>query len=235
MGNGTDRLTPKMLADYVRAHASANRQKRELFTRIQATVSLMMTTINSDHPYAAHLSRIEQMAQRGIALANATPSLPAIGKKRPTTKKASPPAPSASSTPPRADKATDWILLADGDDMFLGIGKQMLQATGYQVLTARTGEEILRTYRKKKADIALVMLGLVTPEPAGTVSIYRQLRRLDPHVAVLISNGYGIDKETRQVLTDSRNAFIERPFSIQELSQKIGTLLDRHKPSRTID
>jgi DNA-binding response OmpR family regulator len=119
--------------------------------------------------------------------------------------------------------------------MFLGIGKQMLQATGYQVLTARTGEEILRTYRKKKADIALVMLGLVTPEPAGTVTIYRQLRRLDPHVAVLISNGYGIDKETRQVLTDSRNAFIERPFSIQELSQKIGTLLDRHKPSRTID
>jgi len=228
MGNGTSRLTPKMLADYVRAHASANRQTTELFTRIQATVSLMMTTINSDHPYAAHLSRIDQMAQRGIALANATPSLPAIVKKRPTTKKAPPPA-------PPADKPTEWILLADGDDMFLGIGKQMLQATGYQVMTARTGEEILRTYRKKKADIALVMLGLVTPEPAGTVSIYRELRRLDPHVAVLISNGYGIDGETRQVLTDSRNAFIERPFSIQELSQKIRTLLDHHKPSRTID
>jgi len=228
MGNGTSRLTPKMLADYVRAHASANRQTTELFTRIQATVSLMMTTINSDHPYAAHLSRIDRMAQRGIALANATPSLPAIAKKRPATKKAPPPA-------PPADKPTEWILLADGDDMFLGIGKQMLQATGYQVMTARTGEEILRTYRKKKADIALVMLGLVTPEPAGTVSIYRELRRLDPHVAVLISNGYGIDGETRQVLTDSRNAFIERPFSIQELSQKIRTLLDHHKPSRTID
>jgi CheY-like chemotaxis protein len=203
---------------------AANKAITELFTRIQATVSLMLTTINSDHPHAAHLSQIERMARKGITLAKATRPLPTEARKEVVPKTDPRPKKAAGSLRPlKVRDGKKCVLLADGSDMFLGIGREMLQATGYKVLTARTGEETVRTYQKKKADIALIMLGMVTDPTA----VYEELRRMSPRVPVLISDGYGLDEETRRALADKRNAFIEKPFSLQELSRKIRSLLDR--------
>ena len=206
---------------------AANKAMGELFTRIQATVSLMLTTIDARHPYALHLSQIERMAQKGIALGKVFPP-PAIKAQKDATSKncvaaISKAAPSTRSS--KAVKGNGCVLLADGNEMFLDIGKEMLQATGYRVCTARTGKETVQVFQQKKGNIALIMLGMVTPEPTGTALVYKKLRQLDPHVPVLISDGYGLDEDTRRIVASNRNAFIEKPFSLQELSRKIRSLL----------
>lgn len=224
MDDGKRRLNTHKTGDDLQAGVATGRQVRELFTRIQATVSLMMTNMIANHPYAAHLSRIEQMAQRGIELGRTTPP-PAVRGGKQRTKTAAPAPPKRTESPQPAKKSPG-VLLADGDDMFLNIARQMLEATGYRVLNAKTGKEVLATYREKKNAVDLIILGLVTPDTAGTVAVYEDLRRLDPDVAVLVSNGYGLDGETSPILGNGRTAFIERPFSITELSRKIRGLLD---------
>jgi CheY-like chemotaxis protein len=218
-----------MLVDYVRANAAANKQIKELFTRIQATVSLMMTNMNADHPHRTHLHRIEEMSKRGLGVAKSVP--PPVVVKRKGTQRETKTAPTAG-RPPASEvmRGTECVLLADGNDMFLNIGKEMLEAMGYRVLTAKTGQEALAMYRDQREPIALVVLGLVTPETTGTVTVYKDLRNLDPDVAVLISNGYGMDGDLRQIVDNKKTAFIERPFSMKALSQEMRNLLDNHGP-----
>ena len=42
---------------------------------------------------------------------------------------------------------TETILLVDDEDFILELGQQILQQSGYKVLTARTGKEALQIYR----------------------------------------------------------------------------------------
>jgi len=61
-------------------------------------------------------------------------------------------------------KGTETILIIDDEDLVLDVGQKFLAFMGYQVLTARNGEEaieIFRTYRRK---IALVILDLIMPK-----------------------------------------------------------------------
>jgi len=43
-------------------------------------------------------------------------------------------------------------------------------------------------------------------------------------VKVILSSGYSIDGEASQILARGCSGFIQKPFGIKELSQKIGKL-----------
>ncbi len=195
----------------------------ELFTRIQATASLMLTNINADHPYFQHLTEIERMAQKGANLKKQlvlSPN-PDKAKHEASQREAS----KKMRWPTDVLKGTEWVLLADGEDMLLNLGQQMLKAIGYRVLTAKTGLEAIEIYKKNKT-IALVILGLMMDDQDSSMKVYKTIRKLNPGVGFLISSGYTIDYDTRQILAHERNGFIQRPFSIKQLSEKMRAILD---------
>lgn len=200
------------------------RQIDELFTRIQATTSLMLTNINADHPYYQHLIAIDGMAQKGISLKKQLVFSPNSVKSRTETsqRKAS----TKSHWPADILKGAECVLLADDEDMLLNIGRQMLKAIGYKVLTAKTGLEAIEVYKKNKNSIALVILGLMINDKDSSMKVYKTIRELNSDVGILISSGYTIDSDTMQVLEHGRNGFIQRPFSIKQLSEKVRAILD---------
>ncbi len=117
------------------------------------------------------------------------------------------------------------ILLVDDEDMIIEIGAEMLEKMGYEVLTAQSGKKAIDVYRKNRERIGLVVLDMIIPGMNGGET-YDRLRKLNPDIKVLLSSGYSIDGEATKILERGCNGFIQKPFSMKQLSQKIREILD---------
>ena len=121
-------------------------------------------------------------------------------------------------------EGTGTVLLVDDEDMVLDVGKPMLERLGYTVLTAGNGKEAIEQYEKNRDRIGVVILDMVMPVMGGGKT-YDMLKEMDSHIKVLLSSGYSIEGEAREILARGCNGFIQKPFKIQDLSQKIRELI----------
>ena len=65
---------------------------------------------------------------------------------------------------------------------------------------------------------------MIMPGMSGGV-VFDQLRALDPSIKVLLSSGYNMQGEAEKILRRGCNGFIQKPFNLVELSQKIAEVL----------
>ena len=117
------------------------------------------------------------------------------------------------------------VLLVDDEEMVVDVGEQMLKRLGYDVVLARSGAETLRVYQDHQNKIDMVILDMIMPDMGGGET-YDRLKELDPAVKVLLSSGYSIDGQATQILERGCDGFIQKPFSLGSLSQKIREILD---------
>jgi two-component system cell cycle sensor histidine kinase/response regulator CckA len=118
------------------------------------------------------------------------------------------------------------ILLVDDEDMIIDVGQKMLESIGYKVLIAQRGSDALDVYRKHKDEIDLIILNMIMPEMSGE-EIYEQLRNIDARVNVLLSSGYSINGQAKEILDRGCNGFIQKPYSLKDLSIKVRELLEK--------
>jgi len=52
------------------------------------------------------------------------------------------------------------------------------------------------------------------------------MKEINTNVKVLLSSGYSLEGETKEILKRGCDAFIQKPFKIEQLSQKIREILD---------
>ncbi len=123
-------------------------------------------------------------------------------------------------------KTTGTVLLVDDEDVILEVEKELLEALGHEVLTARDGKEAVEVYKKKGDKIDLVLMDMVMPNMGGGEA-YDRMKEINPRVRVLLSSGYSIDGEAREILARGCNGFIQKPYAIKELSKKIREILDK--------
>jgi len=112
------------------------------------------------------------------------------------------------------------VLLVDDEDMVLDVEKELLETLGYEVLTARDGKEAVEIYKKKWDNIDLVLMDMVMPNMSGGEA-YDRMKEINPRVKVLLSSGYSIDREAKEILARDCDGFIQKPCTIKELSEKI--------------
>jgi PAS domain S-box-containing protein len=117
-------------------------------------------------------------------------------------------------------KGTGTVLLVDDEEVVLEVGQDMLEAMGYRVRTARDGKEAIEVYRKNQDDIDFVLLDMIMPDMGGGEA-YDKMKEINPDVEVLLSSGYSIDGQAKEILKRGCDAFIQKPFSMKELSGKI--------------
>lgn len=121
---------------------------------------------------------------------------------------------------------TETVLLVDDEEIVIGVGKQMLEKLGFSVLTAANGKEAIDIYRNNKDRIGLVVMDMIMPG-MGAGDTCEQLQAIDPGIKVLLSSGYGVDQHTSEVLKRGCKGFIQKPFNMQVLSEKIGEILTK--------
>jgi len=71
-----------------------------------------------------------------------------------------------------------------------------------------------------------VILDMIMPDMGGGET-YERLKKIDPAVKVLLSSGYGIESEVKELLKRGCDGFIQKPFDLAQLSQKIGEVLTK--------
>ncbi|MCP3953819.1 MAG: response regulator, partial [Desulfobacterales bacterium] len=119
----------------------------------------------------------------------------------------------------------ETILLVDDEEMVTDVGKQLLERLGYTVKTAGSGREALGLFGREKATIDLVILDMIMPGFSGGETFDR-LRTLNPKVKTLLSSGYSLNGQASDILARGCSGFIQKPFNINQLSQKIREILD---------
>jgi PAS domain S-box-containing protein len=118
----------------------------------------------------------------------------------------------------------ETVLLVDDEDITIDVGQELLGALGYKVLAAHDGNNALAIYRQHQARIDMVVLDMVMPGMGGGQT-YDELKKLNPDIKVLLASGYSISGEAARILDRGCNAFIQKPFNMKQLSEKIREVL----------
>ncbi|MDF1592868.1 MAG: PAS domain S-box protein [Desulfobacterales bacterium] len=120
----------------------------------------------------------------------------------------------------------ETILLVDDEEMIVEIGEEILEKLGYTVLSARSGQESIEIYQKNKEAINLIILDMIMPGMSGKET-YEALKGLNSGVKILLSSGYSMKDQTTRILENGCDGFIQKPFSIKDLSRKLREILDQ--------
>ncbi len=121
--------------------------------------------------------------------------------------------------------AAGKILLVDDEEIVISVGKQMLEKLGFSVLTAGSGKKALEVYKNNQDDINLIVLDMIMPD-LGAADVYEDLKSINPTLKVLLSSGYGADYQTTELLSRGCSGFIQKPFNMQTLADKIKEVLE---------
>ncbi len=125
-------------------------------------------------------------------------------------------------------KGDEVILLVDDEALIIETAKELLANLGYHVFVAASGKDAIAVYRENKEDVQLVILDMVMPDMGGGV-VYDSLKEINPDVRVLLSSGYGLRGQAQEILDRGCNDFIQKPFDLIRMSQKIRRILDLDK------
>jgi CheY-like chemotaxis protein len=126
--------------------------------------------------------------------------------------------------PEEIQMGTETILMVDDEAMVLDVGKLLLENLGYKVLIARSGREAVEIYVKNNDEIDMVILDLIMPGMGGSET-FDAFKEVNSDIKVLLSSGYSIDSQASEILKRGCSGFIQKPFNMTELSQKLREIL----------
>ena len=107
------------------------------------------------------------------------------------------------------------ILMVDDEDLLLTMGKTILSAYGYRVLTANGGQKALDILAQKDTSVDLVITDLVMPVMSGR-ELVEHIRRLWPATCIICTSGY-----VWPAGQETDGAYLQKPFTSQELLFKV--------------
>lgn len=61
----------------------------------------------------------------------------------------------------------------------------------------------------------------------GGGETFDKIKKIDPDIKVLLSSGYSVDGQATEILQRGCDGFIQKPFNMIDLSQKIRGILDK--------
>ena len=138
------------------------------------------------------------------------------------TEPAAPPLPA----PPAAVGGSETILLVEDDDGVRDLSREILRAHGYAVLEAQHGVEALEVAVRHQGPIHLLVTDVVMPQMGGR-ELAESLTALRPETRVLYVSGHTDDAVLHHGVRAAGAAFLQKPFTPDTLTRKVGELLGR--------
>ncbi|MCG2776893.1 MAG: response regulator [Desulfobacterales bacterium] len=121
-------------------------------------------------------------------------------------------------------KAKETVFLIDDDDMIADVSELILKNSGYDVVIAKSGKEAIEVYKENHSRIDMVILDMILPDMGGG-DAYDRLKEINPEIKVLLASGYDIDYQGRDIMERGCDGFIQKPFNMNELLEKIRGIL----------
>jgi len=117
----------------------------------------------------------------------------------------------------------ETILLVEDEPSILDMSKRMLENLGYTVIPASTPTEAIRL-AESHDNLQVLLTDVVMPEMNGR-DLARRLLTLFPNIKTLFMSGYTSDVIAHHGVLDKGVQFIEKPFSMKALAEKLRDVL----------
>jgi len=117
------------------------------------------------------------------------------------------------------------VLIVDDEPNIVTSLEYLMQKRGHEVKIARNGDEALALVGSFLPDV--VLLDVMMPHTSG-YEVCQQIReRADwQHIKVVMLSAKGREAEVNKGLSLGADSYVTKPFSNQELIEKIDALLD---------
>ena len=116
------------------------------------------------------------------------------------------------------------ILVAEDDPNTREGLREILEAEGYDVLTAPDGQAALEAYRAEKPQV--LCLDIMMPQVNG-YDVCREIRRTDPHTPILFISAKSEEIDKVLGLEIGADDFIVKPFGVKEVVARIRAVTRR--------
>jgi PAS domain S-box-containing protein len=126
--------------------------------------------------------------------------------------------------PPAAGRG-ETLLIVEDEEILRTLMREVLTRAGYGIIEARDGEEGVKVFRERRADIALVISDMGLPRMAGE-QVFRELKAIDPDVRVVFSTGYIREEKKQELLEAGAREFIHKPYRVEEMLRALRRVLD---------
>jgi two-component system cell cycle sensor histidine kinase/response regulator CckA len=141
------------------------------------------------------------------------------------------PAPKPKSEEPEQAASSQWsgggkVLLVEDEDMVRAVAERSLTRAGYDVTAWTDGEEGLADFQAGSR-YDLIVSDVVMPGMDGPAMV-RGIREIDANIPVLFMSGYA-EEQLRKDIDVPNMHFIPKPFSVKEISAKVGSVMGSAK------
>ncbi|MBU4316968.1 MAG: PAS domain S-box protein [Proteobacteria bacterium] len=121
------------------------------------------------------------------------------------------------------------ILVLEDDPTVRELAAGILKRGGYQVITPDSVEDAIKQSESYPDPIHMVLSDVVMPGMKGPEA-FAIIRKHHPEAKVLYMSGYTNNVIVRQGVLKENIAFIQKPFSVQALLEKVHQILAQAKP-----
>ncbi|MFC1798642.1 PAS domain S-box protein [Thermodesulfobacteriota bacterium] len=122
-------------------------------------------------------------------------------------------------------KGTGTVLVVEDEELVMNVNRMILERLGYRILEARTGQEAVDVAKTFEGEIHIALLDIILPDLKGK-AIYPLLMEARPNMKVIVCSGYSIDGPAREIIAAGAQGFIQKPFSMVSLSEKLKEVLN---------
>ena len=120
---------------------------------------------------------------------------------------------------------TETLLLLEDEEGVRRLAREVLKEHGYTVLEASGWQSAISHTERHGGPIHLLLTDVVMPEMGGP-EVASRLSALRPGIKVLYMSGYTNYAVFHRGLLDAGVAFLQKPFSPNELARRVRELLD---------
>jgi PAS domain S-box-containing protein len=129
---------------------------------------------------------------------------------------------------PKLTAGTETILVAEDEEEVRNLAVSVLRSCGYHVLAAEDGPEAIQISEQHPQPIHLLIADVVMPQLGGR-ELAECLQRQRPALRVMYMSGY-VDRDiTHYSKSTPGTIFMAKPFTIEDLTQKVRTVLDEQE------
>jgi PAS domain S-box-containing protein len=121
------------------------------------------------------------------------------------------------------------ILMIEDEDVVIEVTQAMLERLGYRVMVAKTGKDAVHIAETFDGQIDLALLDIKLPDIDGR-NLYPLIMKARSNLKVIVFSGYSIDGPAREILDAGAQDFIQKPFSLATLSEKLKEVLGENNP-----
>lgn len=116
------------------------------------------------------------------------------------------------------------ILVVDDAPFILRALRDSLEARGFEVHEAQSGEEALSAYKDIRPDV--VLMDILMPGMNG-ISVTREIMKIDPSANIIVITAIGKPGLEKECMDAGARGFLLKPFRIRDLLDLIEALPGR--------